>query len=137
MSFNLSTERTHRSQLTRQSDVGFIIEALFLLVFLAAAAAVFVQLFALAAEQSVESVELSRAVAAASNTAERFAADPLSVEESETVDGFVVKCDVTDDDRAEGTLHKATITVYRADAAADGAPVYSISTAAYEPEEAS
>ena len=136
MSFNLSTERTHRSRLSRRSGTGFIIEALFLLVFLAAAAAVFVQLFALAAEQSTESVELSRAVAAASNTAERFAADPASVEASETVDDLIVKCTVADEDRAAGTLHKATITVYPADAA-DGEPVYSISTAAYEPEEAS
>ena len=137
MSFNLATERTHRSRLSRRSGAGFIIEALFLLVFLAAAAAVFVQLFALAAEQSVESVELSRAVAAASNTAERFAADPASIGESETVDDLIVKCTVTDEDRAAGTLHTATIAVYRADAAADGEPVYTISTAAYEPEEAS
>ena len=71
-------------------------------------------------------------MAAASNTAERFAADPLSVAESETMGDLVVKCTAAHEERAAGTLHKAEIAVYRADGASDGAPVYSISTASSE-----
>jgi len=140
MSFKLVSKRTRRSQAPRWSGAAFIVEALFLLVFLAAAAAVFVQMFAHSAEKSAESIELSNAVAIASNTAEQFAADPSSISELETVDGLIVKCTTSVEKRANGNLHHATICVYRADtntAGYAGEAIYTLETARYEPGGAS
>ena len=140
MSFDLNTQRTQRAQLPRRSSAAFLVEALVLLVFLAAAAAVFVQLFSKAAVQATESVELSQAVAIASNTAERFAADPSSVAEFETVDDLIVKCTTRVEERPSGNLYHATISVFRNDdsiAGDEDLPIYSIGTAHYEPGEVS
>ena len=140
MSFNLTAKRARGAQTTRRSGAAFIVEALILLAFLAAASAIFVQLFAAAVGQSAESAELSNAVAIASNTAERFAADPSSVGESETVDDFIVTCTTSVEKRAGGDLRLATISVYRAEDGIVGDvddPVYTISTARYDREEAS
>ena len=140
MSFEFSTRRTHRAQLPRWSSAAFIVEALVLLVFLAAAAAIFVQLFAQAAEQSAQSAELSRAVAVASDTAERFAADPSSVGDFETEDGLFVRCTAYVENRAAGDFSHATISVYRVEdsiAGDEDDALYTIETAHYEPKEAS
>ena len=95
MSFNLATGGKRRFTHARRSGSAFIVEALFLLVFLCASAAVFTQLFAHAANQASEGLELSRAVAVASDAAERFAADPEGVEDVALEDGFLVTCEVT------------------------------------------
>ena len=140
MSFKLVSKRTQQSQAPRWSGAAFIVEALLLLVFLATAAAIFVQLFAHSAEKSAESIELSKAVAVASNTAERFAADPASVSETEIVDGLIVKCTTSVEERTGGNLHHATISVYRADtttAGYAGEAIYTLDTARYEPGGAS
>ena len=108
--------------------------------FLAASLAVFAQLFAAAAEKTAESDQLSRAVAAADNVAEQFAANPHAVSAVNEVDDLVVVCDVADEPHDGGVLHKATITVYeRSTAEATGSvstgdPVFSVSTARYESE---
>ena len=137
MSFNLTTERRHRFGLPTWSGSAFIVEALLLLLFLAASAAIFTQLFAHAATQATESLELSRAVAVANDTAERFAADPDSIEDVTLSDGMVVVCTTTSDGYGAGTLYHATISGYGQDAypvpgeLPVGEPVYSISTARY------
>ena len=95
MSFNLATGGKRRFTHAGRSGSAFIVEALFLLVFLTASAAVFTQLFAHAANQATEGLELSRAVAVASDTAEQFAANPESVEAMALEDGLLVTCEVT------------------------------------------
>ena len=139
MSFNL-TSRRHRFERPAWSGTAFLVEALVLLVFLAACVAVFVQLYTHAASQASESRELSHAVAAATDVAERFAADPTSVAETTQADGLVVTCARTEDNAGSGTLYKATISVWDEEAlAADnpaGAelaqePIYSITTARF------
>lgn len=139
MAFELTSHRKSNNARPAWSGAAFIVEAMLLLVFLIASIAVFTQAFALAAEKSAEADELSRAVAAASNVAERFAADPQSVTSSSTEGDLVVLCDVTSEGRDGGTLYEATIEVYEAnsanEASADGAePLYSITTARYESE---
>lgn len=137
MAFDLANHRKSRSGRPLWSGSAFIVEALLLLVFLMIALALFTQMFSLAARQSAESDELSRAVAAASNVAERFAADPSSVQELTTSDGLVVSCDITDEVHGEGTLYHANISVYELDGSdgsstPEGEPIYTISTAHYE-----
>ena len=105
-----------------------MVEAMLLLVFLIGSLALFTSLFASSVKRGDESRELTVAVAVASDTAERFAADPSSVPASTVKNDMVVTCDVTDDKRPGGTYHKALITVYGADAQ----PVYSVTTAVYE-----
>ena len=146
MSFNLATGGKRRFTHARRSGSAFIVEALFLLVFLCASAAVFTQLFAHAANQASEGLELSRAVAVASDAAERFAADPEGVENVALEDGFLVTCEVTSEPgeasgaegNGRGTLYHATIRVYaegnypETGERPDGKPTYELQTACYE-----
>ena len=140
MSIDLANHRKSRPGRPLWSGTAFLVEALLLLVFLAASLAVFAQLFAAAAEKTAESDQLSRAVAAADNVAEQFAANPHAVSAVNEIDDLVVVCDVADEPRDGGVLHKATITVYeRSTAEATGSvstgdPVFSVSTARYESE---
>lgn len=138
MSFNLASKSKQRFARAGQSGSAFIVEALILLVFLAASVAVFTQLFAHAATQATESVQLSRAVAMASDTAERFAADPDGVQAVTADDGLIVACTTTQTPTERGVMHHATIRVYKATDDAkggdlpDGEPIYEIQTACYE-----
>ena len=140
MSIDLANHQRSRPGRPLWSGTAFLVEALLLLVFLAASLAVFAQLFAVSAEKTAESDRLSRAVAAADNVAEQFAANPHAVSAVKEVDDLVVVCDVVDEPRDGGTLHKATITVYeRSSAEATGSvstgdSVFSVSTARYESE---
>ena len=117
MSFNLVHTRTHTTERPAWSGAAFIVEALFLLVFLAASSAVFVQLFAQGAQQGAESLQLSRAVALASNTAERFAANPEDVATMVVEDDMTVVCLSEEHPHERGTLITASIYVYEFDAA--------------------
>lgn len=110
------------------SGVAFIVEAMLLLVFLIGSLALLTSLFASSVQRGNESRELTAAVALASDTAERFCADPASIEERFAKDGLTVVCDVSDEARAGGVYYKADITVYGKDAT----PVYTITTAVYE-----
>ena len=140
MSIDLANHQRSRAGRPLWSGTAFLVEALLLLVFLAASLAVFAQLFAMAADKTAESDRLSRAVAAADNVAEQFAANPHAVSAVKEVDDLVVVCDVVDEPHDGGTLHKATITVYeRSSAEATGSvstgdSVFSVSTARYESE---
>lgn len=135
MSFDLTTQRTRRPGRPLWSGAAFIVEALLLLVFLIASLAIFTQLFAASAEKSIEADELSRAVAAASSVAERFAADPSAVAETNQADDLTVTCDITKTPRANGMLYEATISVYDdAQQPGDVNALYTITTARYESE---
>jgi hypothetical protein len=107
---------------------AFVVEAMLLLFFLVGALALFTRLFALSVEQSAESRELTMAVAAAGDVAERFAADPGSVPASATEGDLTVTCEVTDEQRPRGVYHKAEIRVR--DKA--GEEVYALTTGVYE-----
>ena len=140
MSIDLANHQRSRPGRPLWSGTAFLVEALLLLVFLAASLAVFAQLFAMAADKTAESDRLSRAVAAADNAAEQFAANPHAVSAVKEVDDLVVVCDVVDEPHDGGTLHKATITVYERNTAdstgsvSTGDSVFSVSTARYESE---
>lgn len=110
------------------TGVAFIVEAMLLLLFLVASLALFTSLFASAVQRGAESRDLTTAVAVATDTAERFAADPSSIPERMEKSGMMVVCEVDDEERGAGVLHNAVITVYGPDAEA----VYSLKTACYE-----
>lgn len=114
----------------RPSWIGlaFVVEAILLLVFLIGAMALFTNLFASSVKRCDESQALTVAVAVASDTAERFAANPDSVPQSAIASDMVVTCDVADDKREDGVFRVATITVYDP----DEQPVYTLTTAVYE-----
>ncbi|MBQ3302288.1 MAG: hypothetical protein IJH04_09155 [Eggerthellaceae bacterium] len=137
MSLDLVPERKSHVSRPTWSGAAFIVGALLLLVFVATSSAIFVQLFAFATGQATDSVELSQAVAAAQNVAERFAADPESIDRTTQFDNLVVASDIDDEKREHGTFYTATISVYKSDVAANaegspsGEPIYSISTARY------
>jgi Tfp pilus assembly protein PilV len=110
------------------TGMAFLVESMLLLVFLIGALALFASLFAFSVQRGDESRELTAAVAMASDTAERFCADPTSVPQSFVKDGLTVTCEVANDKRAGGMYRRALITVY--DTA--GQQVYSLDTAVYE-----
>ncbi len=140
MSLDLGARHASHKLRPAWSGSAFIVEALLLLVFLMASLAIFCQVFALAAEQSTESDRLSQAVATASTVAERFSANPSSVDSLSLVNGLVVTCEATTEPHDGGSLHKATISVFERDTSAvssiapKGDPLYVISTASYKSE---
>lgn len=107
---------------------AFLVESMLLLVFLAVAMAMFLQLFGLALARAGEGEDLSRAAAVASSAAERFAADPSQSEGSYEDDGMIVRCEVNEEAEDSGVLYTAVIRVYDAEASE---PCYAISTTRY------
>lgn len=141
MSFQLPTKRTSSAgEGIRWSGAAMLVEAMLLLAFLIATLAVLTQMFAAAVEKANESAQLTAAVAVASDTAERFAANPAGVPDQQVVDNMLVVCKVTDEPHTAGVLYHADISVYAmtpgtgADAGAElqGEPVYTVSTSRYE-----
>lgn len=132
---NKSTPSPSKSR-SSWTGVAFIVESMLLLVFLIGSFAVFTQMFAKAIYQADESRTITAAVTAASNSAERFAANPASADASsqDIVDGMVVVRQVTTQKRDHGTFYTADIMVY-ADAASyasgQAEPLYTIRTARY------
>lgn len=119
---------------TRQSwsSVAFIVESILLLVFLVASLAVLTRVFTASLNRSIESRTLDAATIAATSIAEHFTADPTGVSESTTLGDLVIKCEVTEDPRENGTMYHAHIDVYDTAGKTGGTPVYSIETARYE-----
>ena len=105
---------------------AFVVEALLMLVFLVASLAVLMQLFFGAVRRGTQATMLQQAVTIAQNEAERFSADPTSVDASSQENGYDVSCSVTPEETDGGTLYRATITVSK-----DGAKVYDLPTARY------
>ena len=102
------------------SSISFVVEALVLLVFLAASMAIFTQLFAGSSTLASESERLSTAVMVAKDAAEEFESEPAAVASGQPVgltviangkDGFDVACDVTTEAEGAGTMYTAHITV--------------------------
>lgn len=114
------------------SSVAFIVESILLLLFLVASLAVLTQVFSASLSRSVESRTLDAATIAATSIAEHFAADPAGVEEETKLGDLLVRCAVTDEPRAAGTMYRARIEVFDLSAAGGGGAVYSLSTARYE-----
>ena len=139
MSRHLATRtRTHFGGSSWHGS-AFIVEALVLLIFLAAAVAIFTQLFSHAAAEAAQSRALSSAVAAADDVAERFSADPYALGDVEAYGDLVVVSETIHDPYGPGTWHRATITVYPQDAYSESASaedaLFTISTGKYEPAE--
>ena len=141
MSFQLPTKRTSGAgEGIRWSGAAMLVEDMLLLAFLIATLALLTQMFAAAVEKANESTQLTTAVAAASETAERFAANPAGVPDQQVVDNMLVVCKVTDEPHTAGVLYHADISVYAAapganasaEAAPQGEPVYAVSTSHYE-----
>ena len=83
--------RSPKDQQTHsRSGIAFIVEMLILLVLVAGCLSVLVQAFAFAHQQGEENSVTVKAVHLASNTAERFNADPHSVPEIEIVNDLAV-----------------------------------------------
>ena len=139
MSFQLPSKMNiTETEAPRWSGAAVLVESMLLLVFLIASLAVFTQMFATSVGRADESAKLTAAVAAASETAEQFAANPMRVAGERTVDDLLVVCDVQGEQRQSGTLYHADIAVYapsgQAAASADGEPVYKVSTSHFESE---
>ena len=130
MSFQLTSATRTRASRPAWANVAFIVEAMVLLVFLIASLAVFMQLFSAALERSEQGGTTTEAVAVASATAERFAADPQSVPSAAEYDDLVVTCDVKPEARDRGVVYHADIAVYPKDEPSEDA-VYTISTSVY------
>ena len=116
----------HRDERNPRSGTSLLIEAMVLLAFLTASLAVCAGLFASALAGSRQADRLDRAVTVATDTAERFSADPTGIAESSQRNGFDVSCAVTPDQEGSGTLYSATITVSEG-----GDQVYQLVTARY------
>jgi len=131
MSFELPSQRKTLTARPAWSGAAVLVEAMLLLVFLVGSLAVFTQLFAASAEQAAQSRTTSEAVAAASNAAERFLADPQNTAGQSEENGLRVMCSVTREGHEGGILYRAEISVYD-DAISPEEPVYAVSTARYE-----
>lgn len=127
--------RSPKDQQTHsRSGIAFIVEMLILLVLVAGCLSVLVQAFAFAHQQGEENSVTVKAVHLASNTAERFNADPHSVPEIEIVNDLAVYTTVQSEQKAAGTLYTAAIEVYRSgdqNAGAGSQPYYGLETARY------
>lgn len=123
-------QRNARVAGTTWHGIGFLIEAMVLLAFVALAIAVFFRLFAFAKERSSANTELSQAVVYASNAAEQFAAAPETMSGyAKARDNYYITCSVTSEDTAVGTMYNAIINVSSQDT---GELLYSLATSKYE-----
>ena len=150
MSFSLPQGRSGRIQSSRWPGAAFLVEAMLMVVFVAASLVVFTSLFASSAQQGADSECLADAVALASDVAERFAADPASfAKEQEQPDDRAFEsadynlrsaCKVDVESRPQGTWYRAEIQVFRQDGevgtsilgkSGSGELIYTLNTAAY------
>lgn len=106
--------------------MAFLVEALIILAFLMTALAIFAQLFSSAQLEGRSAERMSRAVMAATNTAEEFSAHPTSVDKNKTEGDLTVTCEIEDAKRDSGTLYNATITVFEGEE-----QLYTLHTARY------
>ncbi|MEY8561599.1 hypothetical protein AALA21_00865 [Eggerthellaceae bacterium 3-80] len=136
--------RVQKTRYASWSGAAFVVEALILLVFLAACLALFMSMFGSANEIGIANTRQEQALTLAANEAELFAADPTrvygahdvsvatglagrtSTADSPETEIFTVRCDVTPEAMAAGTLYRALITVVF-----EGETLYSLQTACY------
>lgn len=131
---------SRRGSDTTWHGTAFVVESLVLLVFLAFALAVFMQLFSSAHARGTDERALTQAVTLASNNAEEFAASPQTGSMTETFssDGtvlasgndedaaYVVTREIVNERTSSGTLYRATIAVE-----SNGTTIYTLDTARY------
>lgn len=125
---------TEQRQIHGRSGIAFIIEMLVLLVLVAGCLSVLIEVFAYAHQQGEENDDMVQAIHLASNTAERFSADPTSVPEIEVFDDLAVYTSVSSKPQSTGTLYEATIKVYDVkdhEYRADMTSLYDLETARY------
>lgn len=123
-----STNRSEGRELQRTNKRGraFIVESLVLFVFLVATLIIVSMLFIASVSRSAEAQNLERATIIASNTAERFSANPMGDNLVASEYGLDVSCDVEEQKASNGILYLATITV-----SDSNGPIYTIQTSRY------
>lgn len=106
---------TTQNQTHSRSGIAFIIEMLVLLVFVCGCFAILVQMFAYSQQLGERNYKQVQAIDFASDIAEAFSADPLSVPEVEILDDLVAYTTIAEEPQSTGTLYTADITVYSVD----------------------
>lgn len=109
---------------TPWSGTAFLVEACILLAIVTGSVGVFASLFAAASRTGAEAEQLTRAVVAARDAAERFGAEALVGEWEASGSDLVVRVEAEPDDAVPGLL-RALITV----SDANGDVVYELETA--------
>lgn len=117
----------------RHSRSTFIVEAMLLLACLLVVLAASMSLFAFAWQQGSRTADDQRAATLAQNVAERFAADPFSIQPYEEVDGLQVHAQLEWESETGGQIAYATITITHDE---EPDPLFELSTARYVPNEA-
>lgn len=110
----------------RHAHSTFMVEAMLILACLLVVLAVCMSLFAFANQTGARTEAEQQAIALAQGTAERFAADPSSVELLEESDGFQVNTQIDRQPQGAGVMVFATISVLR-----DGEQLFQMDTARY------
>lgn len=115
-----------RRETTRAPWQGtaFLVEACVLLAFVVTAVAVFAALFFGASREAARAERLTQAVAAARNSAERFAAEGTDAAGSREADGLLVRVDVSEDGEVPGLLRAEVVVLDE-----DGSELYRLKTA--------
>lgn len=104
---------------------AFLVEALILLLFLVTSLCLFMQAFAHARAIGTQAAQLERAVALASNMAERFCSAPSAELAPAVEDGLTATCSIEGPSQDGTDLLRATITVTDS----DGSVVFELATA--------
>ena len=109
---------------TPWQGTAFLVEACLMLGIIVASVAVFAALFAAASREGTRAEQLTRAVTAARDAAETFAAEGSDAAGTWEADGLTVRVDVAADVEVPG-LARAVVIVYDA----EGAELYRLETA--------
>ncbi|WP_206214547.1 hypothetical protein [Adlercreutzia sp. ZJ242] len=136
--------RARPAEQRTRHERAFVVEALFLLVFMMSSLAVLTGLMVSSYERGAAADDLSYAAVLASNDAEAFAADPTGPSRGAAgtgaaganastgvAEGFQLTRDVEQHAQEAGVLYEAHITVSR-----DGHAIYELDTARYVSNEA-
>ena len=131
MSTDTVARKTQVKSHVTWTSAAFIVESILLLLFLVTSLGILTKVFAESLNSSIESRALDAATIAATSVAESFTANPTAVAESTEAGDLTVKCEVTDEALADGTMYHAHIAVYDRTGARGGDAVYSVDTARY------
>ncbi len=108
--------------------IAFVVEALILLFFLVLFIALFVQLLGGATLRGQKAAELNDAVQIAEDTAEMFAANPLSLQRDDHKGAYLIHTEIDSEEGTHGTLYHVDITVTK-DGYAE--PIYELESARF------
>ncbi len=125
-----STQKMSYSSISsKQKRSTYMIEALLLFICIMMVVAVVMSVFAFAANMAKGASEKEEAIVFATNIAERFSADPMSLEDTYTQGDLTARCSMTLSIDNAGSFCKAQIIVLK-----DDEQIYSLDTAKYMPE---